>query len=158
VQWRAGLNVCYSEGMTTERAILVQTIYASFIDGVRKSVKVEAYEIRVGLNAADLRGFEIRTDTGYRAVFPRVHTECTRIVCVKHDEFTAPTKESGTHCHGLHHLEQIMVVAKEVARTYGGEAENVAKPINAPTAKRVATLSVRDWAATEWAQTMEVAG
>jgi hypothetical protein len=117
--------------MTQTRAILVQTIRASFLAGTRKSVDVEIYELCTGLNVADLRGFRVQTSTGYVADFPEVHTECTRIVCVKHDAFTAPTKESGTHCHGLHHLTQVVEFAREVAKTYG-DAAKVPRTAKAP--------------------------
>lgn len=140
----------------TERAIiiLVDTIHAGWVDGTRKSADVEIYEVCAGLNEADLRGFEIRTSTGYRAVFPWAHTECTRIVCTKHNAFTAPTRESGTHCHGLHHIEQIRAFAGEVAKTYGSDRKikSVARPINAFGMRQ---MSARNWAETEWAQTME---
>lgn len=113
------------------QTILVETIQA-------RGATVEIYEVCVGLNAADLRKFEIRTSTGYRAVFPDAHTECTRVVCVKHDAFTAPTTESRTHCHGLHHLEQVTALARKVAKTYGGKAPT--------TPLKKIKYGPRDWA------------
>jgi hypothetical protein len=135
--------------------ILVDTIRASFVNGVRKSVDVDVYEVRRG-NESILTGFEVRTSTGYLATFPEAHIECLREICLK-DRGHSTVKHDTSHCHGLHHRKQITAFAKEVAKTYGCKTKNVAQPINAPTRHRRATLSVRDWNATVWAQKMEQA-
>src|SRR4051812_5218848 len=97
--------------MSEKQAILVDTVHAG------KGVDVDVYELCVGLNLADLRGFEIRTSTGYRAVFPQVHPseDCTRDICLKPHGHSNACKG----CHGLYHLEQIKVFAAKVAKTYG---------------------------------------
>lgn len=100
-------------------ATLVETIAAS------AAVVVEIHEL------PRYAGFEIRTSTGYRATLPGLHTECSRIPCVKHDAFRAPSSESRTHCHGLHHLEQVRALAHKIARTYA-PASPAARPRRAP--------------------------
>lgn len=125
---------------------------------------MEIYEVCVGLNVADLRGFEIRTSTGYLATFPEAHTECDRPVCVKQSGHST-VQHDCSYCHGLYHIEQVRALALAVAATYGSADKGKSNPgAGRPhiaahkggyAGKAVPQLSVRDWEETEWAQTME---
>jgi len=116
-------------------------------------------------------GFVIETTSGYRAVF-RAHPECDRVVCLKPEGHASYVKTRG-HCHGVHHIEQVRALAKEVAATYGSAEKGKSDPSKGwPTdprpnewvkgqgwtGKRVTLLNTKEWAETEWAKTMEVKG
>jgi hypothetical protein len=140
--------------MSTEVAVHIQTIRVGEID-------VDVYELCVGLNIADLRGFEIRTSTGYRAVFPQAHIvddTCTRDICLKSYGHSNACKG----CHGTYHLDQVLVKARMIAKTYGAaekgrtDASVGHKPGHLGfTGHRVGNLAPAQWADTAWAQTME---
>lgn len=124
-----------------------------------RQADVTIYELRSGPGVYGLRSFEIRTSTGYRAVFPHAHVECDRPPCVKPH---CRASHSPTKCHGPHHIEQIRELAKQVAKTYGRGLTDKADPSvghKAPydgfTGHRVPNMPTREWASTEWAKTME---
>lgn len=108
-----------------------------------------------------LTGFEITTSTGYRAYLTAC--PCDRIPCVKPYEHTGWDRgqHSNTHCHATYafHTEHVQELAREVAATYGSakRKDNAWKGLlgHIPGGKRVHNVSVREWAAGEWAQTME---
>jgi hypothetical protein len=127
-----------------------------------KGSTVEIYELTVGLNVADLRGFEICTSTGYAATFPEAHTECDREVCVKPDGHDSYVRTRG-HCHGVHHIEQVRAIAWQVAATYGSANKGktdasvgrIASAAYGWTGHRVPPMTTHAWRSTEWARTME---
>jgi hypothetical protein len=147
--------------MNTEQttAVHVQTLRAGMFNG--EMVDVDVYELCTGLNVADLRGFEIRTSTGYRAIFPEAHIAgdtCTRDICLKpygHDN-------ACKGCHGTFHLDQVLVTARMIAKTYGAAEKgrtdaSAGRPAGyrGITGQRVEKLSPAQWADTDWARTME---
>jgi hypothetical protein len=138
--------------MTTLQLVQIEMI------ALRGGVEITIHELRAGLNAADLRGFEIRTSTGYKAVFLEAHTECDREPCVKANCWAS---HSPAKCHGLHHIEQIRALAKEVAKTYGSGKRGPTNtgstriPPRGWTGKRVPNVSTSEWASGDWAKTME---
>ncbi len=142
---------------TTLEEVLVETI-------VVQQAEVTIYASQLSPDPADLRGFEIRTSTGYRAVFPNAHTECDREPCVKP---RCRVKHSPTKCHGPHHIQQIRELAQQVAKTYGRGLKDKVDPSvgrvgrttlsGGATGIRVPNMSTREWASTDWARTMESA-
>jgi hypothetical protein len=138
--------------MTTLQAVLVETLFV-------RHGEVTIYELRVGPDTADLHSFEIRTSTGYRAVFPHAHTECDRKPCVKPH---CRASHTPTMCHGPHHIEQVRELAQRVAKTYGRGLKDRTDPSvgrttlnGGSTGKRVLNMPTREWAETAWAKTME---
>lgn len=142
-------------------AVHVQTLRAGHFGG--ELVNVDVYEMCVGLNVNDLRGFEIRSSTGYRAVFPEAHIDCDRAaqygICLK------PAGHGNCReCHGTHHLYQVLAVARAVVKTYGSAKQGRTNPSvgrlrghTGFTGTRVPPVGVYEWNRGQWAQTMEKA-
>lgn len=132
---------------------------------------VEAFEIYTNDRTDVLRAFEVRSSTGYRATLPEVHwpETCEREICIKSADHGSYEKTRG-HCHGLHHAEQVIALARKVAATYGdaGRPEtsmntgwpqvsrDYRHPASGRAGYRVRSMPAREWAETEWAQAMEV--
>lgn len=94
--------------------------------------------------------FEITSSTSYRAILPACicdRTPCLKTACSAHG-----------HCHYGWHREHAEAKARKVLATYGtgmqGKSTLKALP-NGETGRQVRNLSVKAWAETEWAQTME---
>lgn len=108
-----------------------------------------------------LTGFEITTSTGYRAYLPAC--PCDRVPCLKPSDHPGwgTNGHHNRHCHATHafHAEHVQGFARDVAATCGSakRKDNAWKGLlgHVPGGKRVHNVSVREWAAGEWAQTME---